>query len=73
MRKNIYIYITSFIASALLWIYINLNLSYTIVLSVPLEIKLPGSQALVSDLPSNVDVTLKGKGWNCSALCCRKN
>jgi YbbR domain-containing protein len=63
MRKNIYIYAISFVASILLWIYINLNLSYTIVLPVPLEIKLPNSQALGNDLPSNVDVTIKGKGW----------
>jgi len=63
MRKNIYIYLISFVASALLWIYLSLNLKYTIVIPVPIEIKLPGSQALGSDLPSNVDVTIKGKGW----------
>jgi YbbR domain-containing protein len=63
MRKNIYIFAISFIASVLLWLYVNLNLGYTIVLPVPLDIKLPNSQALGSELPSNVEVTLKGKGW----------
>ena len=73
MRKNVIIYSVSFICSILFWLYINLNLSYTIVLSVPLEIKLTKSQALGNDLPSFIDVTLKGKGWELLGLMLSRN
>ncbi|MBI5403687.1 MAG: YbbR-like domain-containing protein [Ignavibacteriae bacterium] len=63
MRKNILIYILSFVGAALLWLYVNLNLSYTINFQIPLEVKTAGSQALGSDLPSFIDLTVKGKGW----------
>lgn len=63
MRKNILIYILSFVGAAILWLYVNLNLSYTINFQIPLEVKTVGSQALGSDLPSFIDLTVKGKGW----------
>ncbi len=63
MRKNFIIYSLSFICSVLLWLYITLNLNYTIVVPVSLEVNLSNSQALANDLPSFIDVTVKGKGW----------
>ena len=63
MRKNIFIFSITFISACLLWLYINLNLSYTVNISVPVEVKLSNSQALGTDLPSFIDVSLKGKGW----------
>lgn len=63
MRKNFIIYSLSFICSVLLWLYITLNLNYTIVVPVSLEVNLSNSQALANDLPSYIDVTVKGKGW----------
>lgn len=46
-----------------MWLYINLNLYYNIIQPVPLELKLSKSQALGNELPSNINVTLRGKGW----------
>lgn len=63
MRKNILIYILSFVGAVLLWLYVYLNLSYTINIQIPLDVKTAGSQALGSDLPSYIDLTVKGKGW----------
>jgi YbbR domain-containing protein len=63
MKKNIVIYSLSFVCSVLLWLYVNLNLNYTIVFPISLDVKLSNSQALVNDLPSYIDVTMKGKGW----------
>lgn len=63
MRKNFIIYSLSFICSVMLWLYITLNLNYTIVVPVSLEVNLSNSQALANDLPSFIDVTVKGKGW----------
>lgn len=57
----------------MLWLYLSLNLSYTINLSVPLEINLTKSQALASTVPSSIDVTIKGKGWDLVALLVSEN
>ncbi len=46
-----------------LWVYISLNQSYSIDLSVPLEVKTGKSQAVTEDIPSSIDVTIKGRGW----------
>jgi|WetSurMetagenome_2_1015567.scaffolds.fasta_scaffold257190_1 YbbR domain-containing protein len=73
MKKNIFIYSVAFVCSVLLWMYINLNLYYNIVLPVPLEIKLSKSQALGNDLPSFIDVTLKGKGWELIGIMLSRN
>jgi YbbR domain-containing protein len=73
MRKNILIYTLSFVFSAFLWLYINLNLVYNISVSVPLEIKLSKTQALANDLPGAVDVSVKGKGWDLLGLMLSKN
>lgn len=64
MKKNIYIYISSLVFAIVLWVYINLNLVYTISVAIPLDIKLSKTQALANDLPNNVDVSIKGKGWD---------
>lgn len=57
----------------MLWLYLSLNLNYTINLSVPLEINLTKSQALASTVPSSIDVTIKGKGWDLVALLVSEN
>jgi YbbR domain-containing protein len=64
MRKNLFIYISSLFFAIVLWVYINLNLVYNISISVPIDIKLSKVQAIASDLPSSVDVSVKGKGWD---------
>jgi len=73
MRKNIFIYISSLIFAIFLWLYINLNLVYNISVSIPLDIKLSKAQALANELPNNIDVSVKGKGWDLLGLVFSKN
>lgn len=63
MRRNIIIFVNTFIFSVLIWLYINLNLTYSHVLNVPLEVIYSKNQAISSELPSNVEITIKAKGW----------
>lgn len=73
MRKNIFIYISSLIFAIIIWMYINLNLVYNISVSIPLDIKLSKVQAIASDLPNRVDVSIKGKGWDLLGVMLSKN
>ena len=73
MKKNFLIYLSILFFALLLWLYLSLNLNYTINLSVPLEINLTKSQALASTVPSSIDVTIKGKGWDLVALLVSEN
>ena len=63
MRRNIIIFVNTFIFSVLIWLYINLNLTYSHVINVPLEVTYSKNQAISSELPSNVEITIKAKGW----------
>ncbi len=73
MKKNFLIYLSILFFAVILWLYLSLNLSYTINLSVPLEINLTKSQALASTVPSSIDVTIKGKGWDLVTLIVSEN
>jgi|WetSurMetagenome_2_1015567.scaffolds.fasta_scaffold14178_2 YbbR domain-containing protein len=73
MKKSIFIYISSLIFAITLWLYINLNLIYNISISIPIDIKLSKTQALASDLPNSVDVSVKGKGWDLLGLVLSKS
>jgi YbbR domain-containing protein len=73
MRKNIFIYLSSFLFAVFLWLYINLNLVYNISIPIPLDIKLSKTQALANDLPSTAEVSVKGKGWDLMGLILSKN
>jgi YbbR domain-containing protein len=63
MRRNIFISLNIFIVTVFLWLYVNLNLSYTHVINVPFKVKSGKSQGVSSELPANLEVTLRGKGW----------
>lgn len=73
MRKNIFIIVNTFIFSVLLWIYVNLNLTYSYELSVPLSVRSAKSQGVSNEIPSSLDVVLKGKGWNLLKIILTKN
>ncbi len=73
MRRNILIFIFAFSFSSFIWIYINLNQSYSIDITVPLKVKLSGRQALSSDLPSQVEMNIRGKGWDLLTILLAKN
>lgn len=73
MKKNIIIFFSIFVLSLLLWIYLSLNLFYTITLIVPLDVNVAKSQALASKIPPSIYVTVKGKGWDLVGLLISEN
>ncbi|MBX7042250.1 MAG: hypothetical protein K1X85_05050 [Ignavibacteria bacterium] len=64
MKKQLPIFIAAFLFSVALWIYVSLSKSYSLDLSIPLEIRTGKSQAVTEDMPSSIDVTVRGKGWD---------
>ncbi len=64
MKKQLPILIAAFVFAVALWLYVSLSLSYSLDLSIPLEIKTGKSQAITEDIPSTIDLTVKGKGWD---------
>lgn len=64
MNINFKTFLLSFIFAAALWVYINLNLIYSLDVSIPLELRSNNSQALVEEIPNSLEVTVKGKGWD---------
>lgn len=73
MRKNIFIIVNTFIFSVLLWVYVNLNLTYSYELTVPLSVRSAKSQGVSNEIPSTLDVTIKAKGWDLIKLKLAKN
>lgn len=64
MKRNIIIITISFIFALALWLYISLSDNYVVNLSIPINLKLSQKQALASEIPNTIDVTLRGKGWD---------
>jgi len=64
MNKNFKIFLLSFFFATALWLYISLNLSYSLDVSIPFEIQTTKSQALTEEVPNTIDVKVKGKGWD---------
>jgi len=73
MKRNIFILINTFIFSLLIWIYVNLNLTYTIETTIPLQVKSGKSQGVSNEIPNNLDVVFKGKGWGLMRILLSKN
>ncbi len=73
MKRNIFILINTFIFSVLIWAYVNLNLTYSIESTVPLQVKSGKSQGVSNEIPSSLDVVLKGKGWGLMKILISKN
>ncbi|MBS1494376.1 MAG: hypothetical protein JST55_12740 [Bacteroidetes bacterium] len=64
MFKNPKILFLSIFFAIILWIYLNLSYTYSIEVEVPLELTYSKSEAVADQLPSNLDVTVNGKGWD---------
>lgn len=64
MNKNLRIFLLSLVFASALWLYISLNLSYSLDVSIPIEILTTKSQALTEEIPNTIDVKVKGKGWD---------
>jgi YbbR domain-containing protein len=63
MRFKYHIFAASFIVSLLLWVSLNLNLSYEIERKVPVRINVNKPFAVADEIPLNLDVKIKGRGW----------
>lgn len=64
MFKNPRILFLSIFFAIILWIYLNLSYTYSIEVQIPLEVNFSKSEAVADQLPSNLDVTVNGKGWD---------
>lgn len=64
MKKNFLLIFVSFLFAVLLWLYINLSLTYTINKVAKLDFKINKNQAIASELPDSVELMLRGKGWD---------
>lgn len=63
MRFKYHILAASFIVSLLLWISLNLNLSYEIERTIPVKINVNKPFAVENEIPMNLDVKIKARGW----------
>jgi hypothetical protein len=64
MRISIRTAIFSLVLSVMLWLSITLQAEYEVTVPVRLDIRLPRDRSLVSALPSQLYVKLRGTGWN---------
>lgn len=64
MRKQIFLIIYSVLFSVFLWLSVSLNFLYNINLTIPLDIKLRENQALAEELPNDIEIVLRGRGWD---------
>lgn len=64
MRKRIFLIVYSFLFSIFLWLSVTLNFTYSINLTIPLEVKLRENQALAEDLQNEIDIVARGRGWD---------
>lgn len=64
MKRKLPAIIIALIFASALWAYVSLSSSYSLDLSVPVEVKTTKSQALSDELPSSIEMTVKGKGWD---------
>jgi YbbR domain-containing protein len=73
MKRNIFILIYTFLFSLLIWVYVNLNLTYTIESTIPLQVKSGKSQGVSNEIPNSLDIVFKGKGWGLMKILLSKN
>ena len=64
MKKNLHIVILSVVFSIILWVSISLSNDYYATVNVPLKlVNLPAGYSTATNLPGDISVKLKGKGW----------
>ncbi len=63
MKFKYHIFAASFIVSLLLWVSLNLNLSYEIERKIPVRINVNKPFAVANELPLTLDVKVKARGW----------
>ncbi|MDD5363073.1 MAG: CdaR family protein [Ignavibacteria bacterium] len=73
MKRNIFVLINTFIFSVIIWFYVNMNLTYTYALNVPLDFRSSKNQGVSNDIPETIEITVRGKGWGIVKLLASKN
>jgi hypothetical protein len=64
MKKNLHIILLSVVFSIILWISISLSNDYYATVTVPIKlVNFPTGYSTASDIPKDISVKLKGKGW----------
>ena len=64
MKKNLHIIVLSIVFSIILWISISLSNDYYATVTVPIQlINFPTGYSTASEIPKDISVKLKGKGW----------
>jgi YbbR domain-containing protein len=63
MKFKYHIFAASFVVSLLLWVSLNLNLSYEIERKIPVRINVNKPFAVANELPLTLDVRVKASGW----------
>ena len=64
MKKNLHIIILSVVFSIILWVSISLSNDYYATVNVPLKlVNFPAGYSTATNLPEDISVKLKGKGW----------
>lgn len=64
MKKNLHIIVLSVVFSIILWISISLSNDYYATVNVPIKlVNFPTGYSTASDIPKDISVKLKGKGW----------
>jgi len=64
MKYRYHIIIASLILSIILWLSLNLNLSYEIQRNIPIRINVNKPYAVANYIPLNLNIKIKGSGWN---------
>lgn len=54
----------AFILATALWVYTNLTSEFVTYISVPFELRMPPNRAVENYLPADINVELRGTGWN---------
>ncbi len=61
VRKSI---IGAILLAITLWAYTTLNNEYVTFVKVPLKVIMPNNRAIENPIPQNLDIEVKGKGWD---------
>jgi hypothetical protein len=63
VRIKYHILLSVLVLSTLLWLSLNLNLTYEIEKSIPVKVNVNKPFAIANTLPLNLDAKIKGRGW----------
>jgi len=73
LKKQIFLIIYSVLFAIFLWLSVSLNFLYNINLTIPLDVKLRENQALAEELPNEIEIVLRGRGWDLLGIWFSKN